>query len=167
MKWSLVVTLIILSLAPISAHAQLNFQFTQAAQSGSSGQTLTFSGTLLNAGPSEVFLNGYSTTPIAPDLTLDDTKFFNNVPFSLMPGDSWSGELFDIHIAPTAVVADSMIGFTIIGGADGSAQDDLTTQSFSVNVPAPAVPETNTATLLGSGLVGIALYALRRRSRRA
>lgn len=157
----------VLLTTPNSAHAQLNFTFTPATQTGSPGAPLTFSGTLTNSGSSELFLNGYTTTPIAPDLTLDDTKFFNNVPLSLMAGDSFSGKLFDINIAPTALPDDYVIGFTVLGGSDSSAQGDLATQSFTVSLPPPAVPEANTATLLGGGLAGLGLLALRRRTRRA
>ena len=152
--------------APLGARAQLTFTFTPATQVGSPGTPLTFSGTFTNSGSSELFLNGYNTSPLSSNLTLDDTKFFNNVPLSLLGGQSFSGELFDINVSPTVMPGDYVTAFTVIGGLDGSVQNDLATQSFTVRVPAPAVPEASTGTAVGSGLIGIGLLVLRRRARR-
>src|SRR5262245_38989878 len=95
------VLLLLLFAAP-PARAQLVFTFDQARLSGHRGDTLTFAATLTNTGNQELFLNGDSFNLPGVDLTLDDSPFFdtNNIPASLLGGQSASGQLFTVSIGP-------------------------------------------------------------------
>lgn len=143
-----------------TSRAQLLVTLTPAGLSGFPGTTLRFAGTLVNTGASELFLNADAFSLSSPDLTLDDTKFFA-VPPLLAGGASFSGELFDVLIAPTAAVGTYSGSFTVQGGASNTVFDPLATGNFQVTV---IVPEPGTGALLAATvmpLVGI----LRRRGR--
>jgi hypothetical protein len=155
---------VLLLLYSTSAKAQFLLSYDQIDMSAAPGQTVTFSGTLTNQGSSEVFLNGDSYTFSYNDLTLDDTPFFTYAPLSLQAGQSWHGSLFNIGVSPTASSGDYMGDFAIIGGADGSAQDELNRQSFIVSVlPSSQTPEPNVAVTLCTGLLAFGGMFLRKR----
>ncbi len=144
-----------------AAHADpIIFTLTNSSLSGAPGATLTFQGTILNAGAPTVFINGDSTTTSSGFLSIDDTFFFANVPLSLDPNVSVGPvNLFSVLIAPgTSFGTYAFNFFNIVGGPDASTQNLLATQTFTVTV----VPEPATALLLATGLC-----LLRRMRRRA
>jgi len=110
-----------------------------------------------------VFLNGFSFNVPSP-LLLDDSGFFNDFPFSLDPGDSFSGVLFSVAL-PSNVAAGLYTGsFEILGGADSGAFDTLGSVDFQVNVAptASTVPEPESLMLLAAGLPGVAFLVQRK-----
>lgn len=143
-------------LLPLAAQADpIIFTLTNSNLSGQPGMTLTFQGTILNAGAPTVFLNGDSVTTSSGFLSIDDTAFFNNVPLSLSPNAGVGPvNLFSVLIDPNTPFGTYAFNFfNIIGGPDASAQNLLATQTFTVTV----VPEPATAFLLASGLCGLVL----------
>lgn len=124
---------------PTLASAQLTFTFTESLLTGGQNRTLTFAATLTNTGTDTVFLNGNDFSVSGSDITLDDTKFFMNAPLSLNANGTWTGEIFDAIISPTAPADVYSGAFTITGGADSSTFDNLARQTFQVRVvPAPS-----------------------------
>lgn len=142
----------------------ISLNLTSPVESAAAGSTVSFSATVsapdTNGGT--VFLNGDSFDVTSP-LVFDDSGFLLNFPLSLDPGDSFSGELFSFAL-PSDLPAGQYIGsFEIVGGADGGAQDVLSTVDFQVNVAgAPTVPEPESLMLLAAGLPGVAVLVRRR-----
>jgi hypothetical protein len=80
----------------------------------------------------------------------------------LAPGDSFTGELFDIDIPSYASLGDYPDGyFEIDGGADGNASNFLASVNFDVSV----TPEPGGAILLLIGFSG--LWVVFRRKQRS
>jgi hypothetical protein len=96
-----------------------------------------------------------------PDLSLDDTDFFSNAPFSLDPSQS-SGpfDIFTIDIGALAtpgVISPNF--FSILGGSDGGASDVIGTVMFDVTVQGTApVPEPSELLLLLFGIAQIGVW---------
>lgn len=174
---ALAAALLLALLAPPAARAQttspLAFTLMPSDQTGAPGSTLHFTGTLSNTTGTAIFLNGDSNTLNAPGLTLDDSPFLS-APTSLapvgQPGSTYTGGFFDILIAPSAMSGVFSGSFTILGGADGSANDAQASQTFSVTVGTPSpVPEASTTVSLGLlllGLGGVAVSAKRKKQAR-
>jgi hypothetical protein len=142
------------------ADAQLLFGLNPAGQQGAPGTALTFNATLTNSGAATVWLNGDNSSISSLLLTLDDTPFYTNAPLYLASGDSWTGDIFSVGIDPSTPPGAYFGTFSIVGGADSSAQDILATQNFEVDVvPEPAFYQ------LGALLVFGGLGALRLRRR--
>ena len=127
---------------------------------GSLGSSLSFNATVTASitNGADVFLNSDSFNLDAP-LTLDDTAFFSQFPFSLTPGQSFTGLLFTVFLPTTTPNAVYNGFFEIQGGADGSAANDLADVTFEVTM----TPEPATILMLGTGLPG--LVTLIRRTR--
>lgn len=151
------------SLLSVPANADtITLTLTDPVQVGSVlGTSLDFDATVsapgMNSG--DVFLNSDSFNVDAP-LTLDDDGFFLGFPLSLSPGESFTGLLFTVFLptnTPNAIYNGS---FSILGGADGGAANDLADVTFQVNT----VPEPITLLMLGSGLPGLVAMIRRKRS---
>lgn len=144
--WMLTSTFV---LAAGMTHASTVFTvtLTPATQAAAPGDSLQFVGTLTNNTGNEVFVNNDSFTF---DITgaLDDSPFLTNAPFSLAAFASTPMfEFFDIAIPPAQAAGPYTGVFSILGGADGSAQDLLGQAAFEVDV-ATAVPEPRSTILL-------------------
>lgn len=153
-----------LFMLPVAAHAdpfQIPFNATVTP-----GQTFTLSEWIsLDAGASgPVFFNGDSFNIDAP-ITLDDTPFLTSFPLSVNPGDTVQGNIFTISV-PAVIAPGIYTGFfSILGGADVNAMDELTRLNLQLTVPAQeAVPEPGTWVLLatGVGALAVVVYGCRR-----
>lgn len=133
--------------------------------SGTAGEDVTVYGTISSTGAAEVFLNGENFNFGSSNFMNGDVSdFFVNAPISLTGGTN-SGliALFSFEIAagtPTGVYGGNFL--QIVGGADGSAQDDTADATYSVDVEGTQVPEPNALWLVAAGMAGV--IALRRKS---
>jgi hypothetical protein len=143
-----------LAILPAGADV-LNFDLTSSSLSAPAGTptTLEFTGTLSNPGTTVVFLNG-DVNFLDQSMTLDDSPFFNFAPLSLAGGASYNGPFFDVDVYPTTPSGIYPGTFTIQGGANDNAFDNLATADFTVKVTgsAVAVPEP--------GYFAVLLFAL-------
>lgn len=136
-----VMTLLAMCLASVAAHADtVTLSLTNPIQNVfPSGGTLTYEGTvfapLSNTG--DVFLNSDSYNVALP-VTLDDSGFLFGFPFTLAPGETFTGTLFTLTIPAGAALGQYDGFFSIFGGANGAAQDPLATVTFAATVPEPS-----------------------------
>lgn len=136
---------------PASAQVVLNMQ--KPFQSGTTGTTYQFFGTITNFGPSAIYLTGDYFTPssIPAGVTLDDSPFYN-APFQLssggMAGSSYTGALFNVTVSPTTAPGFYSGLFSLTGGTDFVANQytTLNTNGFSISA---AVPEASTTVSFG------------------
>jgi hypothetical protein len=151
-----------------TAEGAIIYTLDAPIQSGMVGDILHFTGTVTNTGPESYSTGfGHSFTGVWPsafEFTFPFGSGFGN--FKPGPGDSYTGELFDILITPAAA------GLMISGSSylyswpDGSNPQDFSAVQFSnaqaIEVTA-LVPEPSGATLVLAGVVF--LCALHRRAR--
>jgi hypothetical protein len=149
-------------------HATTLFTVTAAPDtlSGNPGDFFQFFGSLTNNTASTVFINNDSFT-FAIVGAADDSPFLTDAPLSLGPfASSGSFEFIDVTI-PLAQAPGTYDGtLTVIGGADGNAQDNLGAGAFHVVVNAAAVPEPGPMLLVGVGLAVLWLVSIRIAARR-
>jgi hypothetical protein len=144
----------------------IDLSLNAPAQPVTAGSTVSFFATVSAPGTNSgtVFLNGFSFNVPSP-LILDDSGFFNDFPFSLDPGDSFSGVLFTITLPSNTSAGLYPVTFEILGGADIGAQDTIAlVPALPVNVApkASTVPEPESLMLLAAGLPGVALLVQRK-----
>lgn len=151
----------LLSSAPAAYADTVSLTLLNPTQSAMDGQTLSFYATV-SADSSNTgieYLNG-DYFSVTPPTTLDDTSF-QYFPFSLAPGQSYTGLLFTIFLPTSTPVGFYYPGvFTITGGSTDSSTDALATATFT----AGATPEPSTFLLLGSGILILAFYIKRQES---
>ncbi len=153
-----------LTLAILPAGADvLSFDLTSSSLNAPAGTstTLEFAGTLTNPTSAVVFLNGDGSF-LDQSMTLDDSPFLTLAPLSLAAGGTYSGPFFDVMVFPTTLSGTYAGTFTIQGGADENAFDNLATANFTVNVTGATVPEPQSSALL---LVALAVLAALHRRR--
>lgn len=162
---NLLLTIAALSILPgAAARADtLSVTFDPSILSARPGQTITFSGTITNPAAVTVYLNACDVN-IPGQFTSDCSLFLLNAPFFLDPLET--SALFDMFTVTvdepyTALSGLQSGAFTVFGGSDGDAQENLVQAQFSVDV----VPEPGTAVLLGLALT--LTFAVGRRRKRA
>ena len=158
LKLSVLTVLALAFIATASANADsLVLTLSNPVQNGAPGSTLDFTATALapSTNGATVFLAGDSSNVDFP-LTIDDNGFFNNFPFTLDPGDSFTGLLFTVTL-PSDTPLGSYTGFFSIQDDSGAI---LGTANFQVN----ATPEPGTLVLFATGLSGLSMVVRRRRS---
>lgn len=153
----------------VQAHADsLNLTLSHPQAAGSPGQTLEFDATVAapTGNTATIYLNGDTFT--APGLQVDDTPFAQ-FPFSLDPGQSFTGELFLVTV-PAGTMSGGYTGsFQILGGADAGAQDVIANINFTTQVAATGssvTPEPSSWLLFITGLA-VCLPLIGRRFRTA
>ncbi|WP_394793830.1 hypothetical protein [Armatimonas sp.] len=137
-RWMVSVVIVLMLFVGQEARAQFLFNLSPDVRTLLPSGTVSFIASLQNATSVEIFLNGDSFDLFGTGLSVDDAKFFLNTPLSLQPGESWSGEIFDVA-ATSVTLPDTYSGtFRILGGSDSSALDIIGERSFAVVVPIPA-----------------------------
>ena len=130
-----VAALLTIGLSSAAAYADtLTFTLTNpTAYVPAGGGSVTFDATVTapSSNTAAVFLNGDSFNVTAP-ITLDDSDFFNDFPLSLAPGTSFTGDLFMLTVPAGTPVGTYLGTFTLLGGANGNASNDLGTVSFAL-----------------------------------
>ncbi|HEX2751227.1 MAG TPA: hypothetical protein VHM91_24670 [Verrucomicrobiales bacterium] len=122
----------------LTARAAVTLSVTASVKNSARGATLTFSGTVTNDGAAEVCLNeaAFSFTGGAGAHLVPGTNvFFSSVPGILLPGESYTGELFEAALSGTAPAGDYAGMVTLKGGADQLTADTLATGNFAVLSP--------------------------------
>jgi hypothetical protein len=153
--------LALLAAMPASASIVLNLSLANPVQFFVPGGPIvhfvgTVSAPLTNT--ADVFLTGDSANVDFP-LSLDDSPFFNKTTFTLSPGQSFTGDFFDVTTPGIAVPGVTYNGFfEVDGGANGNAGDPLASVTFTMT----ASPEPGTLILLLSG-IPVLVLALRRK----
>jgi hypothetical protein len=128
---------------------EFTVSFTESTLTGTPGDVLEFDGTLTNNTSSTVFINNDSFTFQIPG-ALDDSLFLNNAPFTLGPmATSTSFAFFDVTIPGGQLPGDYTGAFTLQGGSDDNAMDNLGVGSFQVDIPA-GTPEPASFLLLAT-----------------
>jgi len=135
---NILLNVLALLLASVSARADLAFVLTPPAQSGVGTNEIFFTGTLTNRSPATNYLNSiqFSLTNAAANYLIADTNaFFANVPGTMLPGKNYSDVVFGIFINPATPPGTYSGTVTIRGGGDIFATGNLTSQFFQVNLP--------------------------------
>lgn len=157
-----------LALAPAAAHAQaFTMAFAPATQTVLPGFSTTFSAAITNTTADDLYINGDSIDPLGSGLSTDDTPFYNtfgNTPVLLGAGQVYTlTDLFTVTDT-TAAIGTYQGQYTIYGGADPTASDQIGFQTFNVSVPLSPVPEASTSVSLAVLLAGgAAAWAFQRR----
>ena len=141
---SLAAVLLILGASP--ARAALTASLSPSVQNSASGQTLVFCGTLANTSTTdELFLNDIQfalTGSAAASVVSGSNAFYANVPGILLPGQSYTGEIFSVALGGSAPPADYGGTVTLQGGADIFSAGDLATAPFTLLSPAVNIVAT-------------------------
>jgi len=144
--------MILFSMATLCRATAITVTFTPDTLNGNPGNTLMLFGSLLNNTNSTAFINSDSFTFAIPG-AVDDSLFLNNAPISLGPNASSGTFEFLTVTIPNGQGAGAYDGaFTVLGGADGTAQNNLGSTAFHVTV-AVATPEPSSLPVLGIGAV--------------
>ena len=140
---------------------------TPLNQSAVAGETIEFDAIITNLDPSNGLYLADNVVSLSPQLTLDDTAFLN-IPWPLSPagkpGDSYTGALFDVIVAPGTANGTYSGEYQVLGGSDGINYDVLVGDvQFTMDVGGSnPVPEPSSLVLMLTGMAGLA-GTLRRR----
>ena len=151
-----------LAAAAYVAAQALTVTFDAPLQTASLGDTVTFTGTLVNDDPTDLFIAGDAIAQDAPNpgdwegLIVDDAflaNFLADYPGLFPTGASWSGALFSVAVGPTVTAWVHAGSFALLDDAGAVLAD----ANFAVGVQAVPEPASLAALLTG------ALFERRRR----
>ena len=141
----LLALVLLASLRPMEAAVTL--ALAPAAQNAAHGTQVVFSGTLTNtSGTERVFLNNLQATIAGGAgvvLALQPNPFFANVPGILLPGETYTGVLFQMDLSATASVGDYAGTIVLKGGPDLVASGDLASAGFTIYSPEVSIVATD------------------------
>jgi len=144
----------------------LTVNLDSAVQTTTAGSTVSFFGTVTapNANGETVNLNSIGETFLgSSDFTIDDSSFYNTFPFTLDPGESFSGLLFTVDVPLDASTGLYPGLVSIYGGSDVDSSDLLGSAAFEVDVPsASPVPEPASLILMMAALPGLGMMMRRK-----
>lgn len=144
-----------------AARADAVLNLTPSTVNTIAGGMVEFDGTLTNAGSSDLYLNGDVVILEYTKLAVDDSLFFADSPLFLSPGSSYSGAFFDVTADADTLSGSYTGSYTVQGGLDSNAFDDIAVVDFTVDVDSNIVtPEPNPLLLLVSGLIILARMRL-------
>jgi hypothetical protein len=154
----------LVTVLPVPVRAD-GVNLTMSPVSGAPGTTVTVDGTIANTGSTTVFLNNEDFTLGSVFFSNGDiTDFLLNAPLFLDGGtNSGSIPLFTFDIAlgtPTGLYTGNFLD--ILGGPGSSDQNLLSSAEFSITVTSE--PGTGTLALLGTALLLVGAFFLRRKS---
>ncbi|MDX1931599.1 MAG: PEP-CTERM sorting domain-containing protein [Capsulimonadales bacterium] len=141
------------------ARAQLTFTLQNSSVTVVQNETASITATLLNETGTAIDLNELVLS-VDPPLTFDPNPFLNNFPFTINPGESFTGVLFDIRVPFDAPVG-TYGGLVSLNDLNGPVTEIL---PFTVNVTATTAPEPGVLALLL--LAGVPVGMVRLRVRR-
>jgi hypothetical protein len=123
-------------LAPPASADTLDISFLAAAQTGSPGGSLTFTGTIANNSGFDLFVNGAGINLTGFDPSDSDlTDFILNFTGPLSNGSSIGpADLFTVAIPDPFPIGSYTGGITIQGGIDDASDLDLGTASFQLDI---------------------------------
>ena len=139
--------------APAGA-ASLAFNLDAASKFGAAGADAVFSGSLRNTGSSDLFVNSLSVSFNAPAgsyISLDANFFFDNVLGVLLASETWSGDIFELHVASSTPKSRYTGTVHLYGGADSGAGQELASLPFMLLLPEPGSLGLAAAGLLAWG----------------
>ena len=151
----------LISTAPALADT-VNYSLTTIDPTVAAGGAVTFKSSIVappvNAGSISILSDSFSCKA---GCTIDDTDF-NNTPFELTPGESYTGPLFSVTTLSTDA-AGNYEGFFDITFADSLGNTFTDSAPFDVTVGSlsSVTPEPGSWLLLSTGLAGA--WLLRRR----
>jgi hypothetical protein len=144
---SLVALWLIFGASP--GRAALTASLSPSVQNSASGQILVFCGTLVNTSTTdEVFLNDVELAisgTAAADVVSGTNAFYANVPGILLPGESYTGDIFSVALSGSAPPVDYDGTVMLQGGGDVFSACDLAGTAFTVLSPAVAIVATGTS----------------------
>lgn len=131
----------------LTAKAGVTMSLTASVKNSARGTKLIFSGTLTNTDTSaEVCLNDIAfdlTGGAQAHLVPGTNLFYSSVPGILLPGETYTGELFETALSAAAPSGDYAGTVTLKGGAGQLSSDTLATGSFAVLSPDVSVSVTD------------------------
>ena len=152
---------VVLMLASVAvSHADsLSVTSTDPSQTILQGTTVvTFDETISNPSADTIFLNSDGAFTDSTLVSVDDSPFLTNAPFFLdAMSSSGPFALFNVDL-PANLAPGLYTGtFSIFGGADGGASDDLADVNFSITVSSPVAtaPEPGSLLLACCGVLGL------------
>lgn len=150
---------VLMSAAPALADT-VNYSLTTVDPTVVAGGTVTFNSSIVapSANTGSIFILSDSFS-CAAGCMIDDTDF-NNTPFELAPGESYTGPLFGATTLSTDA-AGNYNGVFDITFVDSLGTTFTDSAPFDVTVRSSATPEPASCLLLSTGLAGVLLLRCR------